>query len=208
MKAFDHFIYGGRELEIMRRSFASLTGVESTLGGRHPGLGTRNALASLGDDVYFELLAVDPEQSLDGNMGGRLQAFAAPHLFAYMLKARGDELEAAKTVLDCHDIASDLFDASRTTPDGTVLRWRLLVPRDNPYGDFVPKFIDWLGTPHPAGANARGCRFESFSLGHPRAQDIAALLRELGAELPVQYADRPYMHLKIATPRGSLVLSS
>ena len=207
MKAFDHFIFGGPELESMRRNFASMTGIEATLGGRHPGLGTRNALASLGDGVYFELLAVDPEQSLEGNMGGRLQAFEKAHLFAYMLKARDGELEAAKTVLDRHGIASDLFDASRTTPDGTVLRWRLLVPRDNPFGDFVPKFIDWLDTPHPSGANARGCRFESFSMGHPQARDLSALLGELDAQVPVQRADQPYMHLTVDTPRGTLVFN-
>lgn len=208
MKAFDHFIYGGRDLEEMRLAFALQTGVEPTVGGRHPGLGTRNALASLGEDVYFELLAVDPEQSLERNMGARLQAFATPRLFAYMLKASGGELEAARTVLARNGIDSDLFDASRTTPDGTVLRWRLLVPRDNPFGDFVPKFIDWQDTPHPAANNVRGCRFESFEMGHPRAAEIEALLRELDAARPVQRADRPYMHLGIGTPRGALMLTS
>lgn len=207
MRSFDHFIYGGRDLDALRRAFASLTGVESTPGGRHPGMGTRNALASLGNNVYLELLAVDPEQSLGGKMGERVQAFAAPQLFAYMLKSSGAELEAAQHVLDRHGIASDLFEASRTTPEGKLLRWRLLVPRDNPFGDFTPKFIDWLDTPHPARVAAGGCCFESFAIGHSRAGDLAALLRELDAPLPVQYADRPYMHLKIGTPRGSLVLS-
>lgn len=208
MRSFDHFIYGGPDLDALRRTFASLTGVESTPGGRHPGMGTRNALASLGHAVYLELLAVDPQQPPGGKMGERVQAFAAPQLFAYMLKSGGAEPEAAQQVLARHGIASDLFDASRTTPDGKVLRWRLLVPRDNPFGDYTPKFIDWLDTPHPAHAAAGGCRFESFAIGHPRAGDLAALLRELDAPLPVQYADRAYMQLKIGTPRGSLVLSS
>ncbi len=208
MKAYDHFIYGGRELDAMRADFTALTGVEPTLGGRHPGLGTHNALASLGDTVYFELLAVDPQQTPDGNMGARLQQFTVPRLFAYMLKATGGEMEAAKTVLADHGIEADLFDASRTTPDGRVLRWRLLVPHDNAFGDFVPKLIDWQNTPHPAANNARGCRFESFEMGHPRAAELNALLKELDAPHEVLRADRAYMQLRIGSPRGRTVLTS
>lgn len=203
---FDHFIYGGRDLEPMRETFQSLTGIESTLGGRHPGLGTRNALASLGEGVYFELLACDAEQSLEGNMGGRLQAFPNPRLFAYMLKA--SNLESVQQTLARHGVAADLFEASRNTPQGETLRWRLVVPKDdNPYGDSVPKFIDWLDTPHPSGANARGCRFESFELGHPQAKALGALLHDLQADIDLHDADRPTMRLKIATPKGSLTFT-
>lgn len=141
-------------------------------------------------------------------MGARLQQFAAPQLFAYMLKASGSEMEAAQAVLARHGIEADLFDASRTKPDGAVLRWRLLVPRDNAFGDFVPKFIDWKDTPHPAANNARGCVFESFEMGHPRAAEINALLRELDAPEGVRRADRAYLLLRIGTPLGDAVLTS
>ena len=144
----DHFIYAGRDLDSLIAQFESLSGIAAGRGGRHPGLGTRNALASLGPDVYFELLAVDPEQPLDGTMGGRIDALPSPRLFAYMMKGQG--LERQKEVLAHNGIGADLFDASRTTPDGRTLKWRLLVPHDNPLGDFVPKFIDWLDTPRPS----------------------------------------------------------
>ena len=76
----DHFIYAGRDLDSLIADFATLTGVTPGKGGRHPGLGTRNALTSLGDDLYFELLATDPEQkaSLAGTMGGRIEALPSP----------------------------------------------------------------------------------------------------------------------------------
>ena len=200
----DHFIYGGRDLDAMAADFARRTGVTPGRGGRHPGLGTHNALVSLGSDIYFELLAVDPTQrgSLEGTMGGRIDAFAAPRLFAYMLK--GDVLERQRDVLAKHGIGADLFDASRDTPDGRTLRWRLLVPHDNPYGDFVPKFIDWLDTTHPATTSTQGCTFERFELGHPQAEALNGLLRELGADVTVAAAPAPRMLLRMRTPQGGV----
>ena len=201
----DHFIYAGRELDPLMATFAQLTGVTPAKGGRHPGLGTMNALASLGTDVYFELLAIDPSQLLSNNMGARINALAYPRLFAYMLKGR--ELETVREVLLEHGISADLFDASRQTLDGKLLRWRLLVPHENPFGDFVPKCIDWLDSVHPAGTSVPGCTFESFEMGHPQADGLRSLLTALDANLSVEYADRPYFRLRIRTPKGPLVLT-
>ncbi len=198
----DHFIYAGRDLDSLIADFSKLTSVTPGKGGRHPGLGTRNALTSLGDDIYFELLATDPEQkaSLAGTMGGRIEALSAPRLLAYMLK--GDDLERQQRVLTKHGIESDLFDASRDTPDGRTLRWRLLVPRDNPLGDFVPKFIDWLDTVHPATTSTRGCAFESFEIGHPDAARLNGLLEELAADVVAERADQPWFRMRMQTPQG------
>ena len=198
----DHFLYAGRDLDALMAGFARLTGVAAGKGGRHPGLGTRNALASLGDDIYFELLATDPEQkaSLAGTMGGRIEALSSPRLLAYMLK--GDDLERQQRVLAKHGITSDLFDASRNTPEGGTLRWRLLVPHDNPLGDFVPKFIDWLDTVHPATTSTRGCTFESFEMGHPESDRLNRLLQELGADVAAERADQPWFRLRMRTPQG------
>jgi len=137
-------------------------------------------------------------------MGGHIDAFQAPHLFAYMLK--GAALERLQEVLARHGIGADLFDASRTTTDGRSLRWRLLVPHDNPLGDFVPKFIDWLDTVHPATTSTPGCRFESFELGHPEAERLNALLGELGVDWQAERSDRAWMRLRMQTPKGPVAL--
>ncbi len=206
-RSLDHFIYAGRDLEQMRAGFNALTGVEANLGGRHPGLGTRNALASLGESIYFELLAADHEQRLEDNMGGRIKGFEVPRLLAYMIKAQ--DLEAVQQTLSRYGIDSDLFDAQRKTPDGRVLRWRLLVPRDdNPFGDHVPKFIDWLDTAHPATSSVGGCTFEFFRIGHPQAETLGKLLAELECEIELARSDRPYLQLGIGSPRGPVVLTS
>jgi len=204
----DHFIYAGRDLDSMSAQFEQMTGVAPGRGGRHPGMGTHNALASLGNGVYFELLAVDPTQKdkLQRTMGARIEALPSPRLFAYMLK--GQDLAQQRKVLAGHGIAADLFDASRTTPDGRTLNWRLLVPHDNPFGDFVPKFIDWLDTPHPSNTAKPGCTFESFEIGHPEAPRLRSLLAELGASFPVETSDRAHLRLRISSPKGCVVMVS
>jgi hypothetical protein len=204
----DHFIYAGRDLDAMSTQFERMTGVAPGRGGRHPGMGTHNALASLGSGVYFELLAVDPSQreTLRGTMGARIDALASPRLFAYMLK--GQNLERQREVLTGHGIAADLFDASRTTLDGHTLRWRLLVPHDNPFGDYVPKFIDWLDTTHPSATSTPGCTFESFEIGHPESRRLGSLLESLGASVPVENSDRANFRLRINSPRGKVTFVS
>ncbi len=206
--ALDHFIYAGRDLDALRAAFEQLTGVAPGRGGRHPGLGTHNALASLGKDIYFELMAVDPTQrgSLQGTLGERVDALPTPRLFAYML--REQDLARQQKVLAEYGITADLFDASRTTPDGRTLKWRLLVPHANPLGDFVPKFIDWLDTPHPSTTSVPGCTYESFEIGHPEAERLRGLLDALGASIPVELSDRAHFHLRIGSPKGKLSLVS
>jgi hypothetical protein len=201
----DHLMYAASDLDASIARFAELSGITAGRGGSHPGMGTRNALASLGTDVYLELIAPDPAQKIEGSFGANIARLAQPQIFAYIVKGR--DLEGLKATFTKFGIDSDLFEASRKTIDGKLLSWRLLIPRANPFGECVPKFIDWKDTPHPARTSIAGCTFESFEIGHPEAGRLGELVRALDSELTVLRSDKPYFRASIATPKGALVLT-
>jgi hypothetical protein len=202
----DHILYAGSDRDDMIERFARLSGVRAGIGGVHPGLGTHNALASLGSHCYFELIATDPAQDVPGSMGDLFSRYESPRLFAYMVRAT--DLERIRDVLAGEGIAADLFAASRQTPDGRTLRWRLLMPATNRFGNCLPKFIDWLDTPLPGGSASPGCSLIDFQVGHPDAEELTSLLKRIDVVIDLAAADRPCLRARLRTPKGVVIMNS
>ena len=202
----DHLMYGGADLDESIKRFAFLSGVTADRGGSHPGRGTRNALVSLGPGIYLELMAPDPAQSLNGTFGMTFVQIARPQIHTYIVK--GEELERIRAKLAEFKIDSEIRDMTRKTLQGDLLRWRLVIPHSNPYGELIPRFIDWMGTPHPSETSVSGCSLVSFEIGHPEADALMRIMKSLDFEVDaVSRSDAPFFLARMRTPKGNLTLT-
>ncbi len=202
----DHFMYAASDLDAGIAAFERLSGVRASAGGVHPGRGTRNALATLGDEVYLEIIAPDPKQRAEGNWGADFAALTRPQIFTFIAKSA--DLDRLKAVYESEGVRCEgPVEASRKTPDGAELRWTLLIPDRGRWGRYAPLFIDWQKSPHPAARAAHGCTLRRFEIGHPEAEALAELYRRLDLDLEPRAADAPYMRAVIESPNGPVILT-
>ena len=207
--AVDHLLLGASDLDQGIAYVEQQTGVRARVGGSHPGVGTRNALLSLGGRQYLEIIAPDPSQSSFGFQID-LRRLAAPKLVTWA---------AATTDLDgvvARARAADFGvfgprDGSRVRPDGVTLRWRTAGISGGAAGsdvDAVPFFIQWAAdSVHPSEDAPQGCRLAAFEIQHPDPSKVKDTLRRLGIDADPSTAPQAALKATIDTPRGRVVLS-
>ncbi len=184
-----------------------LFGVRPAPGGVHPGLGTCNALLSLGNDQYLEVIAPDPAQELAGTLGARLAALEAPGLVTWAAAASDLDAVAAAARGASLEVRGPVL-TRRQAPDGSVLRWRLLFIGGHAYGGLVPFFIDWMDTPHPARTNPVAGQLISLDVRTPDADGLNALYASLGITVQPSHADAPELAARIESGGKCIVLRS
>jgi hypothetical protein len=80
----DHILLGSNDLDDGIAFVEKQTGVRAAFGGVHPGMGTRNALLSLGVRRYLEVIAPDPKQeNVDAQRLNSLKKLKAPKLVGW-----------------------------------------------------------------------------------------------------------------------------
>jgi len=204
MAHIDHFMYAVPDLEQGIEWAARTFDAEPAHGGAHVGLGTCNALLSLGD-VYLEIIAPDKEQDLDGNLGGRFAALSDGGLVTW---AARDDLEAVSSTLGHLGIAcAGPNRTQRKTADGEMLVWELLFPRAPEFGARMPFFIDWLACPHPSTTNPVGGSFTELRITSPVADELQAVMTALALDVVVARGE-PDLALTVACRNGPVVLTS
>lgn len=206
MNNVDHIIYTVPELERAVARLEEDLGVRPTVGGRHPDLGTWNALLALGPGTYLEIMAPDPDASvrpgdrpfgIDDLETGRLATWSARH---------PDPAAAVEAVRDLGVELGEPAPGSRDAPDGRILTWRITDPFTDRLGGVVPFLIDWGDTPHPATSAPQGVRLVEFAVRHPRPDEVRRILVELDLEVPVERASEPGLAAILATPAGRATL--
>ena len=198
----DHFMYAVADLDGGMAWAEEVFGVAPAFGGSHEGLGTRNALLSLGD-TYLEIIAPDPAQSVESQMVTGMAAMRAGGVVTWA--AQGD-LVVTKGLLEEAGIPSaGPVETRRRTADGGLLVWDLLFPQGGGYG--MPFFIDWRESPHPATTTPVGGELVSFGISTPDAADLGAVLAGLGLDVEVSEG-KPEMTVVIEGAKGLVELVS
>ncbi|NDV00999.1 VOC family protein [Pseudoroseicyclus tamaricis] len=194
----DHLVILANDLEAGVAHAEASLGLRPQPGGRHVRFGTHNALLSIGEGLYLEVLAPEPEAQHPGKprwLG--LEGFDGPPRLANWVCATDDLDEA----LDDAPFAGEPVNLQRGD-----LRWRIAIPADGrlPMGGAFPTLIQWETQPCGTCLPDRGCRLRSVAIQAPLAREA---LVAMGGELPdgrvtLTGADAFRISAEIDTPDG------
>ena len=169
-------------------------------GGRHERMGTHNRLLRLGEDVYLEVIAIDPAAPSPGRARWFAMDRAAPKPCLAGWMARTADIRRAPPILGTAEAMSrgELQWQITVTPDGSL-----------PLGGAAPGLLQWQGR-NPADRMAdQGCSLRKLEVFHPEPQGVESLLMEIGFDGPVsvRHGPQPRLVAFIATPHGVRELS-
>ena len=175
-------------------------------GGKHATMGTHNALLRLGERLYLEVMAIDPDApkplrarwfDLD-EPRMRASLTDGPRLIHFV--ARTDDIDglAARSPEDLGDV----LPMARGQ-----WRWRMTIPVDGhlPGRGLVPTLIQWPDERHPAEAMPdHGLSLVALAGEHPDPAPVRAAIARLGLadDVKVTYGQSPRLAAMVRTPRG------
>ncbi len=212
----DHLVLAAPTLDQGVAWVEATLGVRAAPGGRHPQWSTHNALLSLGDGAYLEILAADPDAPATADRAadhatahalfGLALARTVPRLTTWMLRASPIDPLLAAALSAGVDLGS-VRAGSRRRADGVELQWQIAIPPQRPLDGTVPWLIDWGWSQHPSRSAPAGCTLEWIELEHPEPDRVAAVLAAVGCgALRVRPAPQAAIVAGIACPRGVVVL--
>jgi Glyoxalase-like domain len=202
----DHILLGCNDLDRGIAFVEENTGVRAAVGGVHPGRGTRNALLSLGERQYLEIIAPDPRQPGAADTLG-LRKLPEPRLVGWAAHP-GDLDSFAKKLREAGVAFEGPTPGSRARPDGRVLHWKTLNLADDRHG-LLPFFIEWSAdSTHPSTDAPKGCTLDYFEVNSTTPDELTQVIQRIAIDLPVERSDRNRLRAQITGPKGDLRLSS
>jgi len=202
----DHIILGCNDLDLGMDLVEQNTGVRPAIGGVHPGRGTRNALLSLGERRYLEVIAPDPAQQKIVHFP-QIRQMKEPRLIGWAVHPP-DIAATAKLLRDNQVAFQGPDDGSRKRPDGRVLNWKTINLADDRHG-ILPFFIEWSAdSVHPSKDAPKKCALDYFTVMAVDPAELSQVFQRIGIEATVERSDRDRLRAHITGPKGELGLSS
>jgi Glyoxalase-like domain len=211
----DHLVIGAADLAAGVAYVKTCLGVDMPYGGVHVKMGTHNHVMRLGDDVFLEVLAIDPgiEPPARPRWYGLDDPFvrqciaAQPALLTWVVRTT--------RMAGLLQQAGFAFGRATAMSRGD-LHWFFGLPEDGGLlaGGMLPYVIEWQTDSHPCAKMAdAGCRLQGLEIHHSQPSWIKSILQSIDAAdlaaiqaLPVNRS--PYLVAHIQTPAGPRQLRS
>lgn len=206
----DHLVVAATRLQQGIEHIENLLGVSVALGGRHPRMGTHNALLRLGPALYLEIIAIDPTAEPPtrprwfGLDEPAVRAWLAPRPRLLHWVVNTPDIETARE--------HGRIPPGRIEPMSRGdLHWRITIAEDGhtPAGGLLPSLIQWHTEAHPADRLPdSGCRLSALVVRSPHRDWLEAALKPIGADqlVELQAAAEASLHARIETPAGERLL--
>ena len=202
LSRIDHVILGIGDLERGTAELERVTGVRAVFGGAHPGRGTQNALISLGDHHYLEILAPNPAEA--GNPeAAELSKLTALTSIGWAVRS-ADLAALHQSLSNRGEPIGEVRPGGRNLPDGSRLEWKTLsfAPASSP---LLPFFIEWgQGGAHPSTTSPAGCRLTGFALEDPAPDAVREILRGAELQVEVRTGKEPRIRVSLSCARGNV----
>lgn len=170
----DHIVLGAPSLQEGIDYVENLTGCRAVFGGKHQQFGTQNALLKIGNLIYLEILAPDPDNPKSENLWMGISELDKPRVTRYAIKSK--QIAKDAKVLNSYEEEHGFCQVGkRVKSDGELLKWELTVPLAMPKTSCIPFLIDWGTTIHPS-ISLKSCaellKFERFSPNYVKLNSI------------------------------------
>jgi len=205
----DHIMVAARTLEEGVAYVEDALGVRLSGGGKHRQMGTHNKLLRLGDDLYLEVIAVDPEAPPPA--GERWFALSHPQTWE-RLQRPVVWTWVVRTASPLALFAADKgFAGDIQTIRRDALHWQMVLANDGSMqaDGAWPTLIQWPPGIHPVASLAKsGCTCRRLEVMHPRAGPFADELGALLEDERVHFIEAPSKSLRLVvqTPLGERIL--
>lgn len=202
----DHLTIITPSLELGRQFIQEKLGVEPQIGGEHPLMGTHNLLLKIGNDLFLEVIAPNPNapQPKRARWFGldSIASSTQPQLCTWVVRTA----DIRHTLQQASEDLGQIISVSRNQ-----LHWLISIPDDGKLllGGVAPALIEWQCEKYPTqNLTDLGISLVKLELQHPDPQRVESLLAslQLKANIHIVEGVEPKLHAYLQTANGEVIL--
>ena len=206
-RKIDHIVYCVYNLEEAINNLENKLGVKATIGGAHLTQGTKNALISLGDECYLEILAIDESNTdIKAPRWMGIDVLQSSKITRWALKTK-DITQDSKTLQQYNSDMGKVTGGSRKMTTGKTLSWQIAMPLSTPEVDIAPFITDWSESEaHPIDSLKQPCQLLELQFNHPNPKVLQKLFDQMDIATKINKANSTSIKAIIECPNGIVEL--